>query len=153
MNFWTASQRWQWIKTEWMLGHYWNALLILVNGLPNMTYPFLGIGCRYRGEESYDFDCLMYRFSYGSENDLRAWRIVGWREVWHLAAAWLLFVIQYLATYFTTVPFLLFWIPVMGWHAYREFWLDPREDGKFYLKNILDFVVWGLPGGLYYALY
>lgn len=152
-EFITTSNRWQWIKTAWMAGNYRAAALILVNGLPNLTYPFLGVGCQFRGEESYDFDSLMYRFSYGSENDLRAWRIVMWREVWHLIGALLLFNFQYLASYFTTLPFLLFWSLGMVYHLYREFWLDPKEDGKFYAKNIVDLIVWSLPGVIYYAVY
>lgn len=133
-----SQPRWQWVKDEWAAGNKLQAVLTFVNGFPNMAYP--------GGESAYDAMCADYEQKYGSADDLRAWKNVLWREMWHLAGGIILGLLN--------LPLIL-WAPswckwvipaiVQVSFLYKEIALDGLRDRTFLMpKDFLDALMWGL---------
>ena len=130
--------RWQWIKDEWAAGNKKQAVLTFINGFPNMVYP--------GGESAYDAMCAEYEKKYGSADDLRAWKNVCWRELWHFVGGVILGI--------PNIPIVLLGCPLlaailpsitlgaMGW---KEITQDGLKDRGYLMpKDFLDALMWAL---------
>jgi len=122
------NERWQWIKTEWAAAHYSNAINMLLNGLPNMTYPG----------------------SYDETQDHNPWSpVFWWRELWHFISG---FAIGFACSWLWLTPLpawacvLIPTLGVAGSMFYKEFFLDvldqPNQQWDF--KNVIDATTWTL---------
>jgi len=113
------NERWGWIKTEWSAGNYSKAASLLLNGLPNMTYP--GVY-----DETQDHNPLSPIF----------W----WRELFHFAGG---FIIGLSLLWMCPVLSVLC---VAGPAFYKEFFMDAKEqpEGKWDFKNVVDASAWTL---------
>ena len=141
-----AQPRWQWVKDEWAAGNYSQAILTLMNGFPNMVYP--------GGEVAYDAMCADYEAKYGSADNLKAWKNVLWREMFHFLGGVSLGLLN--------LPFII-WAPtwttfiipliVQSAFLYKEIFLDGFKDRGFLMpKDFLDAAMWGLGAFLFLLL-
>jgi hypothetical protein len=159
MNYIFKSQRYKFFLKLWENKQYFKAINYLFGCLPNITYPlreeFNG-ELRERGQPSYDTMLRKAIIKYGHYNDIRNWKNVVWRQIFHFIGAVAAFVVPFAAyktaNYFTdngslsVVFFMLFWLPHMFFHWNKELIQDVQHDGKFFLKNVVDLIVWHSPG-------
>lgn len=154
----TNSFSFKWFLTLWRNKEYLKAITVLLNRLPNITYP-LKEQDKERGEPSYNALLKEATKKYGHYNDLRNWKNVVWRELFHFIGATFALIIPALsyaiAHYFTKNDFvaicffMLLWVPHMLLNWKKELIDDPQLDGRFFAKNILDLLFWHLPGILF----
>lgn len=128
--------------------------------MPDITYPW----CEKakdgsllpRGEPSYNRLLEIAVEKWGNYNDLRNWKNVVWRELWHLIGACFFFIPQYglylLARLLLDCPFVgtlgfaLGWLPMLAFYYHKEFVADVKGDGRLNAKNFIDLAVWHIPG-------
>lgn len=154
----TKSESFKRVLNYWREKQYLTALSVFFDRLPNITYPLKEQG-QERGEPSYNALLKDAKKKYGHHNDLRNWKNVVWRELFHFIGATFALIIPALsyaiAHYFTkndfvaTCFFMLFWAPHMLLNWKKELIDDPQFDGRFFAKNILDLLFWHLPGILF----
>lgn len=158
------SKSFERVKGYWRSKQYKTAISVLFDRLPNITYPLReehnGI-LHERGEPSYNALLKKATEKYDHYNDIRNWKNVVWRELFHFIGAMFALIIPaslyYIARYFTNnlwvsvAFFMLIWAPHMLFNWKKELVDDPRFDGQFFIKNILDLLFWHLPGILFLA--
>lgn len=159
MNYIFKSQRYKFFLKLWSRKTYFKATLYLFQCLPNITYPLreeINGELRERGQPSYDTMLRKAIIKYGHYNDIRNWKNIVWRQVFHFIGAALAFVVPFaafkIADYFidneslSLVFFMLLWLPHMYFQAKKEIIDDVEHDGRFFIKNAIDLVVWLSPG-------
>ena len=153
MNYILKSQRYKFFLKLWNRKTYFKTINFLFGCLPNITYPvreeFNG-ELRERGQPSYDTMLRKAIINYGHYNDIRNWKNIIWRQVFHFIGAVTAFIVPFLAyklaNYFlnseslSIVFFMLFWLPHMFFQWKKELIDDVKIDGKFFLKNIIDLI-------------
>lgn len=159
MNYIFKSQRYKFFLKLWSRKTYFKAINFLFGCLPNITYPireeFNG-ELRERGQPSYDTMLRKAIIKYGHYNDIRNWKNIIWRQVFHFIGAAIAFIVPFLAyklaNYFinneslSIIFFMFFWLPHMFFQWKKELIDDVKIDGKFFLKNVIDLIVWHSPG-------
>jgi hypothetical protein len=132
------SWRWAAAKFLWNSGDWLAAIILFLNGFPNMVYP--------GGESAYDIQLAAYESQYGSADDLRAWKIVYWRELWHFTGGLILGILN--IPIILTLPWEYSFIlttPLLGLFLAKEIYLDGFKDRGYLMpKDFLDAFMWFL---------
>lgn len=141
-------------RTKWQAGDYFGAVWSLFNGLPNLMWP--------GGELAYNRMIKEARRKYGHPNDIRNWRMILWRELFHLVGGLGVFGCLYgfyilleITLGHDTALLIYLWLSsfIAVWYIFKELILDVHDNGdEVFTKDFIDLLAWVSPLFLILAL-